>query len=166
MRMAKAKATLKKTLQVEHSSRTFTSQTDAIFLDGFEMMWIVHWPTTGIIMDYVNAFIHHVLTKLTVLSNVFVVFDKYHENSIKNNTRIARATGLHHSKRHVITLARPIPSRDGVLNVPHNKDQLIEIITEELLGRIQGLRLPTCQTALLSHEHLIPLLKSSKVYEW
>jgi hypothetical protein len=42
MRIPKAKATLKRALQVEHSSRVFTSQPDAIFLDACAIMCIVH----------------------------------------------------------------------------------------------------------------------------
>ena len=143
MRIAKAKATLKNTLQVEHSSRTLTRQPDAIFLDGCAIMWIVHWPSKGAIKDYVNAFVDYVLTRMSLSSNVFLVFDKYHESSIKSCTRAARAAGLQHSKKHNITLTTPIPSRDVILNVTHNKRQLIEIITEELLYRVQGLLLPS-----------------------
>ena len=94
MRIAKSKATLKSTLQVEHSSRTFTSQPDAIFLDGCAIMWIVHWPTKGVIKDYVNGFVNYVLSKMTISGNVFVVFDRYNKKSIKSSTRASRAAGL------------------------------------------------------------------------
>ena len=115
MRIAKSKATLKSTLQVEHSSRTFTSQPDAIFLDGCAIMWIVHWPTKGVIKDYVNGFVNYVLSKMTISGNVFVVFDRYNKKSIKSSTRASQAAVLQHSKKHVITLTTPIPSRDVVL---------------------------------------------------
>lgn len=38
MRIAKEKATSKKTIQVEHSSQTLTRHPDAIFLDGYVIM--------------------------------------------------------------------------------------------------------------------------------
>ena len=134
-----AKATLKRALQVEHSSRVFTSQPDAIFLDACAIMRIVHWPSKGVFKDYVDGFVNYVLSKLIIACNVFVIFDRYKEKSIKGNTRASR---LHQSKKHVIALTTPLPSRDVVLNVTHNKEQLIEMITEELLDRTQGLLSP------------------------
>jgi hypothetical protein len=98
MRIAKAKATLKRALKVEHSSRVFTRQPDAIFLDACAIMWIVHWPSKGVFKDYVDGFVNYVLSKLTIASNVFVVSDRYKEKSTKGNTRASRASGLHQSK--------------------------------------------------------------------
>ncbi|KAG0721110.1 hypothetical protein GWK47_006523 [Chionoecetes opilio] len=68
--------------------------------------------------------------------------------TLKKTLQPQSAQGLHdlwsgeHCKEHVITLTTPNHYRDVVLNVAHNKEQLIEMITEELLNRTQGLRLP------------------------
>jgi hypothetical protein len=87
MRIAKAKATIKRALQVEHSSRVFTSQPDAVFLEACAIMWIVHWSSKDVFKDYVDGFVNYVLSKLTIVSNVFVIFDRCKEKSIKGNTR-------------------------------------------------------------------------------
>jgi hypothetical protein len=89
-----------------------------------------------------DGFVNYVLSKLTIASNVLVIFDRYKEKRIKGNTRASRPSGLHQSKKYVIALTTPLPSRIVVLNVIHNKDQLIEMITEELLDRTQGLVSP------------------------
>ena len=102
----------------------------------------MHWPSKGVFKDYVDGFVNYVLSKLTIASNVFVIFDRYKEKSIKGNTRASRASGLHQPKKHVIALTTPLPSRDVVLNVTHNKEQLIEMIAEELLDRTQELLSP------------------------
>jgi hypothetical protein len=123
------------------SSGTFTSQPDAIFLDACAIMWIVHCPSKGVFKDYMDGFVNYVLSKLTIASNVFVIFDRYKEKSIKGNIRVSRASGLHQSKKHVIALTTLLLFRDVVRNVTH-KEQLTEMITEELLDRKQGLISP------------------------
>jgi hypothetical protein len=45
-------------------------------------------------------------------------------------------------KKHVIALKTPLPSRNVVLNVTHNKEQRLEMITEEHFDRTQGLISP------------------------
>ncbi|KAG0718576.1 hypothetical protein GWK47_052177 [Chionoecetes opilio] len=76
----------------------------------------------GCATDQPCANASYVLSKMTVSSNVFVVFDKYHKKSMKSSTRAARSARVQHCKEHVITLTTPIPSRDVVLNVAHNKE--------------------------------------------
>ncbi|KAG0719009.1 hypothetical protein GWK47_051361 [Chionoecetes opilio] len=78
----------------------------------------------------------------SIFHNSMRVCGLLHKKSIKSSTRAARSAGVQHCKEHVITLTTPIPSRDVVLNVAHNKEQLIEMINEEILDRTQGLRLP------------------------
>ncbi|KAG0712290.1 hypothetical protein GWK47_018788 [Chionoecetes opilio] len=75
----------------------------------------------------------------SLCSNLFMTLPMLH---ILSSTRAARSAGVQRYKEHVTTLTTPIPSRDVVLNVAHNKEQLIEMITEELIDRTQGLRLP------------------------
>ena len=47
MREAKTKSTLKNTLKVDISSRSAERGTDATFLDGCAVLWVLPWPTSG-----------------------------------------------------------------------------------------------------------------------
>ena len=50
-------------LQVEQSARTLLPPT-TIIIDGYAILWIIHWPTNGIVQDFVNGFIGYVFRKL------------------------------------------------------------------------------------------------------
>ena len=61
--IAKSKSILKNKLQVEQSARA-TGQPDAIVIDGCAILWIVHWPSKGIVQDLVTNFVKYVQGKL------------------------------------------------------------------------------------------------------
>ena len=52
MRIAKHKASLKRSLQVEVSCRN-TGCADVTIIDGSALLWTINWPEQGIVLDYV-----------------------------------------------------------------------------------------------------------------
>ena len=50
-----AKSALKKSLQVEISSR-LAPQPDVIIVDGCAILWVVHWPNRGTVLEFVRNF--------------------------------------------------------------------------------------------------------------
>ena len=56
MREAKTKSMLKNTLKVDVSSRSAERGTDATFLDGCAVLWVIPWPTSGTVQDYLDQF--------------------------------------------------------------------------------------------------------------
>jgi hypothetical protein len=134
------KAGLKGKLQVEQSARILLPA-EVIIIDGCAMFWVLHWPTSGTVEDYINIFVEYVLKKLHD-SDTYVVFDRYYDYSIKSSTRNYRA-GKQASRKHQLNLKTPLPPQKVVLTVTDNKKQLIDILCEQLL--IQGQISEACQ---------------------
>ena len=71
----------------EASLRTCLSE-NAVVLDGVStgqwnaLLWSVHWPKAGNVSNMVNVFKDYVM-KFLHKSNVFLIFDQYHDYSIK-----------------------------------------------------------------------------------
>ena len=129
MRTGKAKAQLKKQLQVEMSSRNVSPKFDCRVLDGSAVLWVIHWPANGTVCDFVVNFKQYIQHKLTS-SDVYLVFDMYQDFSTKSTTRCNRTTEA--SRVHRLALDTPLPPQKVVLTVSENKSQLMEIICEEL----------------------------------
>ena len=70
------------------------------------------------------------------MCDVYLVFDRYHEFSIKSATRLGRS-GQQDSRRHKLSLQTPLPSQKVVLTVTENKVQLIDIICQYLIKSSQ-----------------------------
>ena len=85
MRIAKTKSTLKKNLQVEISTR-LGPQPEVTILVGCAILWVIHWPNRGIVQDFVDNFTSYIMAKVDK-SDVYLVFDRYHDFSIKSGTR-------------------------------------------------------------------------------
>lgn len=125
MRITKTKSILKKKLQVEVSDR-LSSSPDAFIIDGCAVLWVIRWPTKGTVEDFILNLLGYVNERLKSC-NTYLVFDRYHEKSIKNATRTARA-GKEASRRHKLDLHKPLPAQKVVLNVTEKKLQLIKLI--------------------------------------
>ena len=134
MRIAKAKATMKKQLKVEISARLAPAP-EATVVDGSAILWVAHWPNKGTVQDYVNNITSYILGKARY-SDVYLVFDRYHEYSIKSGTRLSRAC-QHASRRHRLSLTTPLPPQLVALTVTDNKVQLIDIICQHLTAVTQ-----------------------------
>ncbi len=86
MRQATTKANLKNSLSIEVSGRNL--KYDTALLDGCAVMWVIPWPTNGTVQDYLNNFRRNIMSYLKD-SEVYLVFDRYNESSIKESTRTA-----------------------------------------------------------------------------
>ena len=61
---------------------------------------------------------------------MYIVFDRYHQDSIKGHTRIVRASWV--TRRFHLQLATELPSQMVVLTVTQNKMQLTDLILQSL----------------------------------
>ena len=104
-------------------------------IDGCAILWVIHWPSNGVVKDFVNGFIKFIFEKLSI-SNLYLVFDRYYDFSIKSGTRKGRAGSLA-ARHHKIRLDTPLPSQKAILNVTENKSQLTDIICEQLLDEVK-----------------------------
>ena len=129
MRIAKAKASLKKQLQVEVSDRT-TGPVDTVIIDGSALLWVIPFPAEGVVKDYLTNFKLHI-GKLLEKSNVYLVFDRYYDYSTKGSTRCARATGA--SRVYQLHANSRLPAQKVLLTVTENKVQLMQLIISDFL---------------------------------
>ena len=121
---------MKKQLKVETSAR-LAPKPEATVIDGSAILWVVHWRTKGTVQDYIDNFCHYVLEK-TKFNYAYLVFDRYHDYSIKSGTRLARA-GQFASRRHKLSLTTPLPPQKVALTFTENKVQLTEVICQQLV---------------------------------
>ena len=128
MRICKAKSTLKRMLQVEVSRRN-AGIADVIVIDGSALLWTIHWPTDGTVGDFVANFKRRIASYLTD-SDVYLIFDRYYEYSIKSVTRDGRKTGV--SRKHHLLRTTALPSQKVILASVENKTQLIRILCDDL----------------------------------
>ena len=92
MWICKAKSKLKRSLQIEVSWRN-AGDADATVIDGSALLWTVHWPADGSVADFIVNVKKRIASYLTD-SDVYLIFDRYHEYSIKSTTRDGRETGI------------------------------------------------------------------------
>lgn len=128
MRIATSKSILKKKLQITQPTRS-AEKPDTIVVDGCAILWCIHWPKTGTIQNYLNGFWSYISLLLRT-SNVFLVFDRYFQYSIKSCTRIGRADPQ--SIAYKLTHETPLPKQSTVFTNTENKVQLINLICEDL----------------------------------
>ena len=132
MRIATGKSSLKNKLKVTVSSHHAQDSEVTIF-DGCTILWCVHWPCKGTVQEYVDIFCAYVIGR-SVNADVYVVFDRYFEYSVKSATRSNRS-GQYSSRRHRLSLSSPLPPQKVVLAVAENKVQLINLICAELVNK-------------------------------
>lgn len=125
MRITKAKSSLKTKLQVEQSER-FSTPPDVIVLDGCAILWVVRWPAHGLVQDFIKNFLDYLSRHLNI-TDTYLIFDRYYDNSVKDITRSSRA-GKDASRQHQLSLLTPLPSQKVCLTVKKNKVQLINLI--------------------------------------
>ena len=61
---------------------------------------------------------------------MYIVFDRYHQDSIKGHTRIVRASGV--TRRFHLQLVTELPLQKVVLTVTQNKMQLTDLSLQSL----------------------------------
>ena len=128
MRIAKIKAALKRSLQVEVSCRN-TGSADVTIIDGSALLWTIHWSEQGVVLDNDANFKRPVATYLES-SNVYLIFDRYDDFSIRSVARGGRETGV--SRIHQLNPRTVLPAQNVVLTVVENKKQLMKIKCNEL----------------------------------
>ena len=127
MRISKAKSALKTKLQVELTVR-HSAPPKAIVLDGCAILWVIRWPAHGVVRDFVENVFQYTANHLKV-SDTYLIFDRYYDNSIKENTRASRA-GQHASREHQLSMQTPLPPQKVCLTVTRNKVQLIKLVCD------------------------------------
>ena len=128
MRICKAKSKLKRSLQIDVSRRN-AGDADATVIDGSALLWTVHWPADGSVADFIVNVKKRIALYLTN-SDVYLIFDRYHEYSIKSTTRDGRETGM--ARKHHLLRTTKLPAQKVDLSSVENKKQLIRILCEEL----------------------------------
>ena len=136
LRTCKQKSKLMSTLKVEIPARLAQNGVKAIFLDGCAILWTISWPTNGTVSDYIRN-LKGFLLKQSTLAEVYLVFDRYYNDSIKGLTRKNRDIGA--SRVYQLTADTPLPSRETVLTVTENKVQLIQLIINDFLENPKSL---------------------------
>ena len=131
MRDAKAKSHLKNALKMEVLRRLAEQDVQATFIDGCAVLWVVPWPTSGTVHDYLVRFrryLHGHLAK----SDAYLVFDRYIEGSTEEAHRRGRDKGA--SRVYTLRCTARLPPQNVALTVTTNKDQLIALIVEDLVS--------------------------------
>jgi hypothetical protein len=90
MKVAKTRSVLKNNLNVKVTRSH--AEVDVSFFDGCAVLWVLPWPTGGTVQDFFNNFRRHIQSHLES-TDVYLVFDRYKEGSIKESTRNGRDQG-------------------------------------------------------------------------
>ena len=91
----------------------------------------VHWPKGGTVEDLLKGVANYV-GKLLSTADVFLIFDRYKEYSIKSNTRAERLGKLR--RTYNLAIGSPLPSKDINLKTTATNVQLIRLISKYLLS--------------------------------
>ena len=91
------------------------------------------WPGKGrLVSDLINAFRQFIARQLYLKQDVYIVFDRYHQDLIKGHTRIVRASGVTRRFHLRLQLVTELPSQKVVPTVTQNKMQLTDLILQSL----------------------------------
>ena len=97
---------------------------------------MVHWPAQGTVQHLVGNVVSYVMGTMKY-ADVYLIFDKYEDYSIKGVTRTAR--GKEASRCHQLSQSMHLPPQKVALAVTYNKIQLADVIVETLLAQKQQL---------------------------
>ena len=128
LRTATSKFALKNALAKPRLSH---QKADILIVDASAQLWVTAWPGKGgLVSDLINTFRQFIARQLDLKQDVYIVFDRYHQDSIKSHTRIVRAIGV--TRRLYLQLATELPSQKVVLMVTQNEMQLTDLILQSL----------------------------------
>ena len=133
-RYQNSKSVLMKKLKSQESSRGI--KPNAVVVDGGGMMHNIYWPSTGTVKDLVDN-VEHYLQKASPSSDTYLIFDRYKAGSIKGDTRDTRVGCFRRNRQ--LTLEMELPPKEICLSSSTTKENLIEIISEELCKRFEKL---------------------------
>ena len=104
---------------------THTEEIDVELIDGNEKLYGTTWPKAATVKSFAESFINSVQKN----HEVFVIFDKYFEGSIKSHERSRRAADAHCPSHH-LTMDTVLPPREVVMKNTENKKQLLKLLCE------------------------------------
>lgn len=162
MRITTTKSTMKRKLQVEHSSR-LASSPQVTVIDGCALLWVVQWPASGTVQDYADNFTKKIMTCLQI-SDVHLIFDRYYKDSVKHLTRLSRA-GKDASRRHQLSLDTPLPPQKVTLTVTENKVQLIDLLCQNLANTLKQLPENTKRIVITGKDPVPIEIRNGKEHE-
>ena len=125
------KADLIKCLPNSSSQCTIQPTIDAAILDGAVIVQMLKPGTAQTFEDYFSyVFAPYIARQLETVQRVDVVWDVYHEDSLKRCTREKRGYG----RRRKVLASTRIPSDwKGFLRVDGNKDELFKLLAEKVM---------------------------------
>ena len=120
------KSELIKCLESEVPAVYTSPKVDVAILDGAFIVQSLRPGTTSTFEEYADhLFIPYILSCLSDVSRLDIVWDSYKTDSIKYGTRKKRGSSIHQR----VTLAGKIPTNwQGFLRVDANKEELFELI--------------------------------------
>ena len=71
---------------IHESSFHDSGDASTTVIDGSTLLWNVYWPMDGCVADFIVNVKKRIASYLTC-NDVYLIFDRYHEYSIVNNTR-------------------------------------------------------------------------------
>ena len=106
----------------------------AISIDGCAMLHsAIHWPKGGKVEDLLAGLRSYISKKL-LKSDVYLIFDRYKEFSIKSDTRQERSDQFRCS--HTLSKTSPLPAKEVTLRVIKTKMQLIGMAKSDLMNNL------------------------------
>ena len=124
-----SKAVLMNSMKSEVSSRSILPSVTIV--DGIAMLHaVIHWPKDGTVLDLVNG-VEKFIMNLLKDSDVYLVFDRYLDKSIKSDTRQNRIGKFQRS--HQLTKDSDLPAKDICMASPKTKKSIVDILANHLL---------------------------------
>ena len=128
-RYTKAKSVLQTRLKVETSLRLVNF--NVVVIDGLGMLHgAVDWPKGGKVADLIDGIMNFIL-KYFHFADVYLIFDRCYNYSIKSNTRTARVKSF--ARGHNLFNQSPLPSKYDTLSCTKSKVHLIQQISAGLV---------------------------------
>ena len=126
---------------------------EAIFLDGCAVLWVIPWPMSGTLQDYLDRFRDHI-QKFLKKTDVYLVFDQYKADSTKTSTRHGQDQGA--SRMYILRSTTRLPPQKVILTVTQNKMQLIELICKDIMTH-SNLLIFTTQKLIITGADPVPV---------
>jgi hypothetical protein len=158
LRAAKTKSDILTCLMdyADHSpSVTSNPSQSALIIDGAALVHMLSPGTSKNFQDYCSLIVWpFVSILLKSVTRLDVVFDRYHKNSLKSQTRQSRGSG----QRIHVTPTTAIPTKfSSFLTVDTNKQQLFAMIAKYLTSQATDSKVLVCtveELAYASHENV------------
>ena len=118
---------------------------DVTIIDASQLLYHIVWPSRG----DASVIVMSIKTRLSSLAGKkILVFDKYHNISVKDHELMRRA-GLGSSNCD-LTINTPLPSRDAIMRNKHNKLQLSKVLSTYSFG--EGVTVESPSDGMFNHD--------------